>query len=89
MLLTGARFKGHADLVKATFTRWMMTDLKAAGEWLKEKEQAIGDPAQADELKLLMVTAMKEGGATESGLVWAQRLSDPAKRDAALKDLEK
>jgi len=89
MLLTGARFKGHADVVKATFSRWMITDLKAAGEWLKEKEQAIGDPAQADELKLLMVTAMKEGGATESGLVWAQRLSDPAKRDAALKDLEK
>lgn len=87
-LLEGAAFKSRLEVVKATFSRWMMMDLKAAGEWLRTRESSPGSAAEADELRMLMFTAMKTGGATESARAWAERISDPAKRAAAVKEVE-
>ena len=81
-------FPQRKDLIPATFSHWMSADLKGAGDWLKEKESVLEDPAMADRLKELLVYRMKSAGATESAIAWAGRISDGEKRDKVLKDLE-
>lgn len=80
-------FPQRKDLIPATFSHWMSADLKGAGDWLKEKESVLEDPAMADRLKELLVYRMKSAGATESAIAWAGRISDEEKRDKVLKDL--
>ena len=87
-LLDGVDFKSRAGVLKATFSQWMLADLKGAGEWLRTKDSKLGNAAEADELRLMMVNAMKGGGAKESARAWAERISDPEKREKAVGDLE-
>lgn len=85
--LSGANFAQRKLLVDAIFLTWLRMDFKAAGNWLKEKEELLGDPVQADEIKGVIVTEMLHRSADESAEAWAQRIKDPEKRAQALESI--
>ena len=88
-VLEGPDFLERTKLVSAIFHGWMRRDLKESGDWLRQNEAKLGDPRRADDLKLQMAKTMKGAGAEESARAWAEKISDMAAREAALREIGK
>jgi hypothetical protein len=61
--------------------------LKEAGDWLRGNEAMLAKAGHADDLKLKMVVAMKNGGAAETARAWAEKISDPKVRETTLREI--
>lgn len=86
-VLEGPDFTERKQLVAAIFQGWMYRSLKEAGDWLRGNEAMLAKAGHADDLKLKMVVAMKNGGAAETARAWAEKISDPKVRETALREI--